>query len=46
MRAVRGAFPTLPQLDVDPNGGTRIYQLGYVLGDFIVSRYGARHSCG
>ena len=37
---VRGAFPTLQQLNVDPNGGTQIYQLGYVLGDFIVSRYG------
>jgi hypothetical protein len=37
---VRGNFPTLQQLNVDPNGGSQIYQLGYVLGDFIVSRYG------
>jgi hypothetical protein len=37
---VRGAFPTLQQLNVDPNGGTQIYQLGYLFGDFIVSRYG------
>jgi hypothetical protein len=37
---VRGAFPTLLQLNVDPNGGTQIYQLGYVLGEFIVSRWG------
>lgn len=37
---VRGAFPTLQQLNVDPNGGTQIYQLGYVFGDFIVSRWG------
>ena len=37
---VRGAFPTLQQLNVDPNGGTQIYQLGYVIGEFIVSRWG------
>ena len=37
---VRGSFPTLQQLNVDPNGGTQIYQLGYVLGEFIVSRWG------
>lgn len=37
---VRGAFPALQQLNVDPNGGTQIYQLGYVLGEFIVSRWG------
>jgi hypothetical protein len=37
---VRGAFPTLQQLNVDPNDGTQIYQLGYVLGEFIVSRWG------
>jgi len=33
-------FPTLQQLNVDPNGGTQIYQLGYVFGDFIVWRWG------
>ena len=37
---VRGAFPTLQQLNVDPNGGTQIYQLGYLFGDFIVLRWG------
>jgi hypothetical protein len=37
---VRGAFPTLQQLNADPNGGTQIYQLGYVLGEFIVTRWG------
>jgi hypothetical protein len=37
---LRGAFPTLQQLNVDPNGGAQIYQLGYVLGEFIVSRWG------
>ena len=39
---VRGAFPTLQQLNVDPNGGTQIYQLGYVLGEFIVVAVGPR----
>ncbi len=33
-------FPTLQQLNVDVNSGTQIYQLGYLLGEFIVSRYG------
>lgn len=37
---VRGAFPTLQQLNVDPNGGRQIYELGYVLGDFIVAQWG------
>lgn len=38
--AVRGALPTLQQLNVDPNGGTQIYQLGYVIGEFVVTRWG------
>lgn len=37
---VRGAFPTLQQMNVDPNRGTQIYQVGYVLGEFIVSQWG------
>jgi hypothetical protein len=37
---VRGVFPTLQQLNADPNAGTGIYQLGYVFGDFIVLRWG------
>jgi hypothetical protein len=37
---VRGSFPTLQQLNVDVNSGTQIYQLGFVLGEFIVNRYG------
>lgn len=37
---VRGAFPTLQQMNVDPNGGTQIYQVGYVLGEFIVGTWG------
>jgi len=36
----RGNFPTLQQLNVDVNTDTQIYQLGYLLGEFIVSRYG------
>ena len=37
---IRGAFPTLQQMNVDPNGGTQIYQVGYVLGEFIVNTWG------
>jgi hypothetical protein len=37
---VRGNFPTLDQLNADPNAGTQIYQLGYVLGEFILTQYG------
>ena len=37
---VRGSFPTLQQMNVDPNGGTQIYQVGYLLGEFIVSQWG------
>jgi hypothetical protein len=36
----RGNFPTLQQLNADMNADTQIYQLGYVLGEFIVTRYG------
>ena len=38
--ALRGIFPTLQQLNADVNTDTQIYQLGYVLGEFIMSRYG------
>jgi hypothetical protein len=34
------AFPTLAQLNADPNTSQRIYDLGFVLGEFIVSRVG------
>ena len=37
---VSGAIPTLQQLNADPNAGRQIYELGYVLGEFIVSTYG------
>lgn len=36
----RGNFPTLQQLNADVNADTQIYQLGYVLGEFIVSTWG------
>lgn len=34
------AFPTLAQLNADPNTSQRIYDLGFVLGEFMVSRVG------
>jgi hypothetical protein len=36
----RGNFPTLQQLNADVNADTQIYQLGYVLGEFIMARWG------
>ena len=36
----RGNFPTLQQLNADVNADTQIYQLGYLLGEFVVSRWG------
>jgi len=36
----RGTFPTLQQLNGDVSMDTAIYQLGYLLGEFIVARYG------
>jgi len=38
--ALRGIFPTLQQLNADVNTDTQIYQLGYVLGEFVIARYG------
>jgi hypothetical protein len=38
--ALRGIFPTLQQLNADVNTDTQIYQLGCVLGEFIMTRYG------
>jgi hypothetical protein len=37
---VRGAYPTLAALNADPNAGRQIYELGYVIGEFIVARWG------
>jgi hypothetical protein len=36
----RGNFPTLQQLNADVNADTQIYQLGFLLGDFIVTNWG------
>jgi hypothetical protein len=37
---VRGAYPSLADLNADPNAGRQIYDLGYVIGDFVVARWG------
>jgi hypothetical protein len=37
---VRDAFPTLQQLNADANAGRQIYEVGYLLGEFIVTRWG------
>ena len=37
---VRGAFPTLQQLNANPNAGRQIYEVGYLLGEFIITRWG------
>jgi hypothetical protein len=38
---VAGRPPTLPELDADVTASRRVYQVGYVLGEFIVSRAGS-----
>ena len=37
---VRGAYPSLADLNADPNAGRQIYELGYVIGEYIVARWG------
>jgi len=37
---VRGAYPTLADLNADPNAGRQVYELGYVIGEYIVARWG------
>jgi hypothetical protein len=37
---VRGAYPSLGNLNADPNTGRQIYELGYVIGEYIVARGG------
>ena len=37
---VRGAYPSLAGLNADPNAGRQVYDLGYVIGEFIVARWG------
>ena len=36
----RSAFPTLQQLNADPNAATQIYDVGFLLGEFVVARWG------
>ncbi len=35
-----GSYPTLAQLNGDSGGARRVYELGYVLGEFIATRFG------
>ena len=35
-----GRFPTLGQLDADPNVSRQVYEVGYLIGEFVVSRAG------
>ena len=37
---VRGVYPSLADLNADPNAGRQVYELGYVIGEFIVERWG------
>jgi hypothetical protein len=36
---VRGTYPTLHQLNAGPNASRQVYEVGYLLGEFIVSRW-------
>lgn len=35
-----GRYPTLAQLDADPNASRQVYEVGYTIGEFIVDRWG------
>jgi hypothetical protein len=37
---VRGTYPTLAELNADPNAGHQIYELGYVVGEYLVAHWG------
>jgi len=37
---VQGRFPTLTELDADPNAGRQVYEVGYLIGEFVVARSG------
>ncbi|HZM49386.1 MAG TPA: hypothetical protein VFE68_02805 [Vicinamibacteria bacterium] len=37
---VQGRFPTLTELDADPNAGRQVYEVGYLIGEFVVARAG------
>jgi hypothetical protein len=37
---VAGRFPTLAQLDADVTASQQVYQVGYLIGEFVVERWG------
>jgi hypothetical protein len=37
---VQGRFPTLSDLDADPNASRQVYEVGYLIGEFVVARAG------
>lgn len=37
---VQGRFPTLSELDADPNTSRQVYEVGYLIGEFVVARAG------
>ena len=37
---VQGRFPTLSELDADPNASRQVYEVGYLIGEFVVARAG------
>jgi hypothetical protein len=37
---VQGRFPTLAQLDADPSASRQVYDVGYLIGEFVVARAG------
>jgi hypothetical protein len=36
----QGRFPTLAELDADPNASRQVYEVGYLIGEFVVARAG------
>jgi len=36
-----GSYPTIAQLNADFDSGRQVYEVGYVLGDFIATRWGS-----
>jgi len=37
---VQGRFPTLSELDADPSASRQVYEVGYLIGEFVVARDG------
>jgi hypothetical protein len=38
----QGRFPTLAELDADPSASRQVYEVGYLIGEFVVARAGTR----